>query len=64
VHGESLGGAVACYMAQKYDVNFLFADRTFRCLADVAYYGFAKVLKPVFQLVFDDFQTASDFYNT
>jgi hypothetical protein len=61
VHGESLGGAVASYMASKFDVTFLFADRTFSSLADVAQYGFFRAIKPVFRLIYDDFNTTRDF---
>ena len=35
VHGESLGGNVACHLARKVDVDFLFADRTFSSLDKV-----------------------------
>ena len=35
VHGESLGGTVACHLARKLDVDFLFADRTFSSLDSV-----------------------------
>ena len=29
VHGQSLGGMVACHLARKFNVEFVFADRTF-----------------------------------
>ena len=32
VHGESLGGCIATYLAWKCDLDFLFADRTFSSL--------------------------------
>ena len=35
VHGESLGGSVACYIARTCKVDFLFANRTFSKLTDV-----------------------------
>jgi hypothetical protein len=62
VHGESLGGAVACHMANKFDINFLFADRTFSSLADVAHFSFGAPLKKLFRIVYGDFSTANDFY--
>jgi len=39
IHGESLGGAVASHIASRGQVDFLFADRTFASLYDVAFYG-------------------------
>ena len=42
LHGESLGGSVACYLADKCGANFLFADRTFRSLTGAAFYNFGK----------------------
>ena len=36
VHGESLGGFIACHIAEKCKLDFLFADRTFSSFADVA----------------------------
>jgi len=44
-HGESMGGAVATHIANKHQLDFLFADRTFADLSDVAKYtvgSFAK----------------------
>jgi len=40
IHGESLGGCVASYIARKCKVEFVFIDRTFASLTDVAYYSF------------------------
>jgi alpha/beta superfamily hydrolase len=42
VHGESLGGSVACHLANKCGANFLFADRTFASLSQAAYYNFGR----------------------
>ena len=39
MHGESLGGCVAAYIAKKCKVDFVFVDRTFANLLDVAYWG-------------------------
>jgi hypothetical protein len=36
IHGESLGGCVASYVAKKNKLDFVFADRTFSGLLDVA----------------------------
>lgn len=43
VHGESLGGAVACFLARKCAADFLFADRTFASLRDTALNNFGKI---------------------
>ncbi|OMJ79688.1 hypothetical protein SteCoe_20256 [Stentor coeruleus] len=43
VHGESLGGCVATYLANKCNLDFLFADRTFSSLSNTAYYNFGKI---------------------
>ena len=43
VHGESLGGSVACHIARTCGLDFLFADRTFTSLEDVALFNFGKV---------------------
>ena len=43
VHGESLGGCIATYLAAHAQVDFLFADRTFASLGQVALYNFGKV---------------------
>lgn len=40
VHGESLGGCAASYIARKCKVDFVFVDRTFASLVDVAYWTF------------------------
>ena len=47
VHGESLGGAVACYIASHIDVQFLFCDRTFCSLYEVAGVSFGVVARSV-----------------
>lgn len=49
IHGESLGGMVASYIAKKCKVDFVFSDRTFASLADVAYWTFGgKFVKTLF----------------
>lgn len=40
VHGQSLGGSVACRLGKVAD--FIFADRTFRGLTDVALFSYGK----------------------
>ena len=38
VHGESLGGSVAGFIAKKCNVDFVFIDRTFASLPDTAHW--------------------------
>lgn len=40
VHGESLGGCVASYIGKKCQVDFIFADRTFSSVLDIANWAF------------------------
>ena len=42
VHGESLGGWIACHLARYCDVDFLYADRSFSSLENVASYNFGN----------------------
>lgn len=49
VHGESLGGMVACYLAYKKNLDFLCCDRTFSSLSEVAHYSFGKFFKIMFR---------------
>lgn len=51
IHGESLGGLVACYIANKCKIDFVFADRTFASLKLVARYSFGKILSNLLQVV-------------
>lgn len=48
VHGESLGGCIATYVANICKVDLLFADRTLTSLADVAKYNFGWVAEVLF----------------
>ena len=49
VHGESLGGWIAIYIANNSEVDFLFADRTFSNLETVAKYSFGSVASLLFR---------------
>ncbi|CDW73862.1 UNKNOWN [Stylonychia lemnae] len=40
IHGESLGGCVASYIAKKCKVDFVFVDRTFASMSDIAFWTF------------------------
>jgi pimeloyl-ACP methyl ester carboxylesterase len=57
LHGESLGGVVAAYLARKCGCDFLFADRTFGDLNSVAQASagsiFARLLRWITRWVFD-----------
>jgi len=50
VHGESLGGMIATHIASHCKVDFLFADRTFSALKNVAKYSYGKFLSQLFQV--------------
>lgn len=50
VHGESMGGAVACYLAAQCRLDFLFADRTFSSLAHTARFGFGRAAQMLLRL--------------
>ena len=51
MHGESLGGCVASYIAKKCKVDFVFVDRTFSSLVDVAYWTFGgRVVGTLFKI--------------
>lgn len=65
VHGESLGGLVASHLARCADIEFVFADRTFSSIEEVALNNFGWVAYWVFKLftkpigsVADDFISA------
>lgn len=53
IHGESLGGMVACHIARTKNVNYLFADRTFSSLSEVANTGFSRMARFFFNLIND-----------
>ena len=50
IHGESLGGFVASYIASKMPVDFVFCDRTFSSLYDVAYNSYGNVARSLFRM--------------
>jgi pimeloyl-ACP methyl ester carboxylesterase len=50
VHGESMGGCIAAYLASQCRVEFVFADRTFWSLDKTAYYGFGRVAQGLLRL--------------
>ena len=65
VHGESLGGSIACHLARHAEVDFLFADRTFTSLGNVARYNFGKIAQLAFKVAGSkDCNAAEDFIET
>jgi hypothetical protein len=42
VHGESLGGVIACHLARRCEIDFLFIDRGFGRLSQVVEYSFGR----------------------
>ena len=51
VHGESLGGMVACHLAKAKELNYLFSNRTFSNLSEVSKWGFSKPISILFNLL-------------
>jgi len=52
VHGESLGGSIASYIARHSQVDFIFADRTFASLPAVVYWSFGgRIIEGVFRFL-------------
>lgn len=47
VHGQSLGGSVACRLGKVAD--FVFADRTFRALSEVALLSYGKIIFSIYK---------------
>lgn len=65
IHGESLGGSVACFLAKKCGLDFLFADRTFSSLAETGYFRFGKACYWALRLFLkSDSDTVADFLGT
>lgn len=65
IHGESLGGSIASYLADQCGANFLFADRTFSSLKNAAYYNFGKCAYLGLRLAGrDDIDVSSHFLQT
>ena len=51
IHGESMGGCVASYVASLANLHFAFINRTFGSLSDIAYWGFGgKIGSSLFAL--------------
>ena len=62
IHGESLGGAPACFLARRCAADFLFADRTFASLSDTALNNFGKIAFLGFRgACRDDVQSAENY---
>ena len=62
VHGESLGGCIAIYLAKECVLDFLIADRTFSSLSAVAFFNFGRLAYWIYKLARgDDFDSVSDY---
>lgn len=48
VHGQSLGGMVACHLAKHANLEYLCADRTFSTLTSVARLSFGPILGKIY----------------
>lgn len=65
IHGESLGGCISSYLANKCSANFLFADRTFSSLSEAAFYNFGKLAYYGFRLsCSEDINSSTHFLST
>ena len=65
IHGESLGGCVAAHLANKCNLNFLFADRTFSSLSDVSFFNFGRIAFYGFKVsARNDSNASKDFIET
>jgi hypothetical protein len=51
VHGESLGGSVAAYIASRVKLDFVLVNRTFSCLQSVAHFGGGKAVVWLFKFL-------------
>lgn len=51
IHGQSLGGILACHLAQKCNLDFLCADRTFSSFSDVVAFSFSSLAAKFFQII-------------
>ena len=59
VHGESLGGSVAAYIGSKCNTDFVFVDRSFSSLQDVAYWTFGGRATAMAYKIFTRWSTLS-----
>ena len=66
VHGISIGGIPACYLASKRDINLLVSDRNFGYIADIIKdYYFGEILIKIYKMFFfSNSCTIEDFINT
>jgi len=51
IHGESFGGCIAAHLANKSTVEFVFLDRCFSSLNDMALYSFGKVASFIYKYI-------------
>lgn len=51
VHGQSLGGLLACHLAYTCNLDFLCADRTFYSFSDIVNFSFSAILAMVFKVI-------------
>lgn len=51
VHGQSLGGLLACHLAYACNLDFLCADRTFYSFSDIVNFSFSAILAMFFKVI-------------
>jgi uncharacterized protein YutD len=66
VHGISIGGIPACYLASKRDINLLVSDRNFGYIADIVKdFYFGEILIKIYKMFFfSNSCTIEDYMNT
>lgn len=65
VHGTSLGGLVATYLANSKKVDFLCADRTFGSLLEVVRYSFGGFSRILFNIITDwNVDLSTNYFNS
>ena len=66
VHGISIGGIPACYLASKRDINLLVSDRNFGYIADIVKdFYFGEILIKIYKMFFfSNSCNIEDFMNT
>ena len=64
VHGESLGGCIATYVAKECVLDFLVADRTFSSIPTLTFFKFGKIVYWIYKLACgDNSDCISDYLN-
>ncbi|EGR34165.1 hypothetical protein IMG5_021850 [Ichthyophthirius multifiliis] len=64
IHGQSIGGMIACYVAYSKKLDFLIADRTFSQISDIGQYRLGNKSKQLFRFLTNwDLQINTSYLN-